>query len=113
LSYESFLIRSFGTSLIKYLYKTDNETIKQRLRKKLKANQIFVCGHTHLKEIDLKNQFVNSGLVGYGLGQYLIIEDDDVIEKEHWYDAPVVEETLDPSLYINSTTHLLPNLDSS
>lgn len=108
LNYERFLVRNFGTGLIKRLYQRYNDNLKKQALKDLKSNQIIVCGHTHLIEVDLKNNFINSGIVNYGLGQYLIIEGDEIIDREVWYDPPKLEETLDPELYANQTEFIIP-----
>lgn len=109
LDYESFLIRTFGTALINEIYKKYNQEIKGKIPEKLKNNEILVCGHTHLAEVDLKNNFVNGGLTNYGLGQYLLLENDEIILKEYWYDAPKLEELIEPQLYTNYTKEIDPD----
>jgi len=46
--------------------------------KNLKENQILVCGHTHLLEYNLNSKFVNTGLIRFGILQYLIVEDESL-----------------------------------
>ncbi|MFI5240838.1 MAG: metallophosphoesterase [Microgenomates group bacterium] len=106
LDYESFLIRNFGTTLIKNLYQKYNNAIKEKSAPHLKNKDVLVCGHTHLLEIDLKAKFINSGLINYGLGQYLLIEGDKITDKEEWYDIPAIEGMLDPALYMTHVKHL-------
>lgn len=106
LSVENFLVRNFGTKLIEYLYKTYNEQIKRKLAKDIKEDQIYVCGHTHLAEIDLGKGFLNTGVVGYGLGQYLLIENEEILDREVWYDTPALEGAIEPSLYIDQSEYI-------
>lgn len=103
LDFENFLVRGFGTSLIQKVYKIYNNRMKQNMLSKIKHNQVFICGHTHLAEIDLSRNFINSGMVGYGLGQYLLMENDEIEDREVWYDTPLIEEALDPALFFDQT----------
>ncbi|OGG20393.1 hypothetical protein A3D03_06120 [Candidatus Gottesmanbacteria bacterium RIFCSPHIGHO2_02_FULL_40_13] len=41
-----------------------------------KSNQWLVCGHSHVKEYNSSQRFINTGYVGYGIGQYLKIDDN-------------------------------------
>ncbi len=41
-----------------------------------KLNQWLVCGHSHVKEYNLSQRFINTGYIGYGIGQYLKIDDE-------------------------------------
>ena len=41
-----------------------------------KLNQWLVCGHSHVKEYNSSERFINTGYIGYGIGQYLKIDDD-------------------------------------
>lgn len=82
---EGMAVRIFGVKALAALYGRFNIKIKGLLKKELKENEVFVCGHTHVAEIDLKNRFMNSGLVRHGLGQYLIIEDGTpTLHKERY-----------------------------
>lgn len=103
LDFENFLVRGFGTSLIQKMYKTYNTRMKHTMLKTTKHNQFFICGHTHLAEIDLESRFINSGMIGYGLGQYLLMENDEIEDREVWYDTPMIEEALDPELFFEQT----------
>jgi len=44
---------------------------------KLVANsgQIFICGHSHLVEFSPDKKYINNGVIRWGLGQYLKVED--------------------------------------
>jgi len=55
------------------LLKATNKTIK----KKLKTTQFphwYLCGHTHLAELDKLIKFANSGYIQYGHATYLIVD---------------------------------------
>lgn len=62
-----------------------NKHIKKVMLNEFKNGQILICGHTHAAEIDLKNNFINTGIIRHGLGQYVLIDDREVILKEEWY----------------------------
>lgn len=79
------LLRKFDGKLFKLSVKKTNGIMKRRLRKELKPNQIYVCGHTHYPEVDLKHNFINTGINNYGLGQSVWIEDGKITFKEKWY----------------------------
>lgn len=71
---ESVSLRVLGNFLHKLAFKQFNTVIKNKLPRHLKANEIYVCGHTHFAEIDLEHQFINTGLIQHGVAQYLIVE---------------------------------------
>ncbi len=83
---ERLMVRKLGTRFLKMCYGRMNKKMKKKLKDELKLNQIYICGHTHYAEIDKESQFINSGLVRHGLGQYLVIEQDRIVAKEEWYD---------------------------
>ncbi len=72
--------------LLKLLEKRVNEIIKQNIKKTLKENEIYIVGHSHHAEFDLKNSFINTGYIQNGRAQYLIIDDKSITPKEEWYD---------------------------
>lgn len=79
------MIRRFNGKLLRLSVKRTNSIIKRRLKKELKANQIYICGHTHCAELDMKRRFINTGINNYGLGQCLWIENGKISFKEKWY----------------------------
>jgi predicted phosphodiesterase len=83
---EWIVINIFGKPLITLLLFHFNLVIKKKLKNELKKNEIYVCGHTHFAEIDIKNQFINTGFIKQGLGQYLIIDNGTPRLMEEWYD---------------------------
>lgn len=80
-----WLIRKYRRRFINLAYKRVNKTLKKRVEK-LKSKSLFFFGHSHFQEIDLKNNFVNSGLFRSGIAQYLIINNSKIIAKEYWYE---------------------------
>lgn len=82
---QRIIIRKFGSKKIKQLFGSLNAGIKQNMLPTLRKNEIFVCGHTHVAEFDLKNRFVNLGTIQHGLGQYLTIHNDIIQLHEEWY----------------------------
>jgi predicted phosphodiesterase len=82
---EKLMVRRVGSRFHKALGGRLNKKIKRALKKELTEKDIYICGHTHYAEMDRPQKFVNSGIVDYGLGQYLILNNDHIISKEEWY----------------------------
>ncbi len=71
---------------VQFFQKKLNEVIKKNMKKSLRKDQIFVCGHTHLAEFNPNEKFINTGMIKYGLGQYMMIENNTLTPHETWYD---------------------------
>jgi predicted phosphodiesterase len=82
---EDAMINHMRDFLIWYLRRL-NEKMKLLLRKELKKDEIYICGHTHCAEFDFTHAYVNSGVIRHGLGQYLEINDGVLSPKEEWYE---------------------------
>ncbi|MBI4009016.1 metallophosphoesterase family protein [Candidatus Roizmanbacteria bacterium] len=80
------LVRKSGSKFFRHFLNMQNKAIKKRIKQELKNNEIFICGHTHSAEFDLKNNFINTGFIKYGLAQYLIVDSHKLTPKEEWYD---------------------------
>lgn len=46
----------------------------KRWSRQLEENEILVCGHTHVAEYNPDKKYINTGVIRWGLGQYLLIE---------------------------------------
>jgi predicted phosphodiesterase len=84
---ESFFFKFFGKDIHQKTCQRMNERIKKQLKGEFTGNNIFICGHTHTQEVDLKHNFVNTGMVRFGLGQYIVIENGIVEPQEKWYNT--------------------------
>lgn len=82
---EHVFVRLFGKNILQLLFKKYNNVIKEQEITSLKENQIVICGHTHAAEMDLENKFVNTGIIRHGLGQYVIINGDNIKLHEEKY----------------------------
>jgi predicted phosphodiesterase len=67
------------------LYKIVNDKAKKKALNKSNKNSFLVYGHTHYGEVDLKNNIANTGLIKYGFGQYLLMENSKISLHEEWY----------------------------
>ncbi|OIP57920.1 MAG: hypothetical protein AUK12_01115 [Candidatus Levybacteria bacterium CG2_30_37_29] len=85
---EKLLIRRIGPKIIQAIYKVFNEDIKEKAKEEFQNGEILICGHTHAQEADPSCNFYDTGIIRHGLGQYIIIEDGQVMIKEEWYDSP-------------------------
>ena len=82
---EYYIVRHLGKPISRMVQGGLNKTIKKTIKTQINKGDIFICGHTHLAEFNLPEQFVNSGIVNHGLGQYLIIENDKITPYEEWF----------------------------
>ena len=82
---ESVCITLFGKKFKESVGKLANKSIKKRLGKEFNDQKIFICGHTHSQEIDLKEHFVNTGMIRLGIGQYIIIENGEITPRDEKY----------------------------
>lgn len=83
---ERFMVRHLGKKSLLLVHEKLNKAIKRNIPAKLKAGELLVCGHTHYAEFNLKERFINTGLVKYGIAQYMIIDGGKLYPKEEWYD---------------------------
>jgi UDP-2,3-diacylglucosamine pyrophosphatase LpxH len=51
----------------------------------LNHDQILVSGHTHIGEIDLNSNYINSGFIHFGFAQYIEIDDEKIRLIEEKY----------------------------
>lgn len=77
LDYISYEIQHYFDFLTRYLGSKWNKIIlnHRRINNIIKNNEILICGHTHVKTIDLNNRFINGGYIKYGRGSYVVISD--------------------------------------
>ena len=81
---EKLFIRRTGSKYQKLL-KINNRRIKKKLKKELKPNEYYVCGHTHSAEVDYKNRFINTGVIKHGLAQYMWFKNNTLYVKQEKY----------------------------
>ncbi len=72
-------------SSLQFMQKKLNKKIKKNILPGLKENEILIVGHTHAAEFNPKERFINTGMVKWGIGQYLMIENDKMTPHEEWY----------------------------
>ncbi len=85
-SLEERLVRNYGKGYLKYFWGVINPKMKWEMRKRYPDSNYLFCGHSHLAEADNKSGFYNTGLIRYGLGQYIVVEDSKISPKEEWYE---------------------------
>lgn len=56
----------------------ENMQMKQFGMKNLAQNQILVCGHSHIAENNKKLRYLNTGLIDYGIANYLSIQNGKI-----------------------------------
>lgn len=76
---EMGIVKVFGLKFFHLLFGKLNRQIKRQLRHELKPGEVFVCGHTHVRELSLKSQFVNTGVNKYGFSEYALIDEQGAI----------------------------------
>lgn len=82
---EKFAFNRFGRNVHQKMSEKMDNKIKNQLGKNFSGNKILICGHSHHQGLDLKNNFVNPGMVQFGLGQYAIIENGRITLNEELY----------------------------
>jgi len=82
---EWLMFKVFGKIHLYVFFRLLNKRAKKLVRGKYKRNEYLVCGHTNFAEIDLKRNFINSGFIKHGIGQYLIVEDGEITAHEERY----------------------------
>lgn len=82
---EKFVYTVFGKDFHQRLSKAMNNNIKKQLGKEISGGKILICGHSHHQDYDVRHNFVNTGTIQFGMGQYAIIENGKVILKEEMY----------------------------
>lgn len=76
---QASLFRIFGPErTLRTLNTKDNNAMRAWAATNLKPNEILVTGHNDYAEIDLKNQFICTGLIRYGFATYLQIDNDQL-----------------------------------
>lgn len=88
--FRNLLMRIFRKKALDIMYGHYNKKSKKFIKNtcQQKINEIYVIGHNHYGEIDLKNNFVCSGAIIYGFAQYLSIDSETgkIALHEEWYD---------------------------
>jgi predicted phosphodiesterase len=58
----------------------------ENYKKKNYPNKWFICGHSHLAEMDMRNKFLNTGAIRHGIASYAEIDENDVELKTARYE---------------------------
>ncbi len=80
------IIRLSDKFILKLLYEKQNRELKNIIKNKQTKNNFYLFGHTHLAEIDNNLNFINTGMVQYGIGQYLVIDENGFDLKNEYYE---------------------------
>jgi predicted phosphodiesterase len=78
LGLERRLFKLFGKEAMQKKFRKLNNTIKNQMSKEFISNRILICSHTHAQESDLRHNFVDTGMIQYGIGQYIMIMDGEI-----------------------------------
>lgn len=71
------IIQIFGLQFYQWLFTLRNLHIKNTIKKK--RGIITITGHTHKNEYSpTKDHYLNSGMIRFGIGQYLLLENNKV-----------------------------------
>ncbi len=76
---EMFIVRILGLKFFHMMFGKLNRKIKRLIKHELKDGEIFVCGHTHVKEYAPGSQFINTGVNKYGFTEYGIIDQSGIM----------------------------------
>lgn len=78
--FERYLLKTLGKKIHHNLTNRGNKVIKERNTHV--GNNMYIFGHTHAQELDRLHHFANTGMIRYGIGQYIIVENGEL----HLYD---------------------------
>lgn len=82
---EKMVVRLFEKKVLGLVSRRFNHLIKERIRNELGPDTTLICSHSHYSEIDMKNNFINTGSIKFGFAQYLVIDDGRINLKQEWY----------------------------
>lgn len=68
----------FGRSIYYAIAKLYNIKLKLIIQTTKQDGAVYIVGHTHWGEIDLKQRFINSGVNKHNFGQYVTLTEEDV-----------------------------------
>lgn len=71
---------------LQFILKKTGQALKKGVKDRVKKNEIYICGHSHWPDFDLKNQYINTGYVELGEANYLWIKDGKLIPISERYD---------------------------
>lgn len=72
---EMFIVRVMGLKFFHMLFGKLNRQIKLALKSELSPGDVYVCGHTHVRERGAADGFVNTGVNKYTFSEYGVIDD--------------------------------------
>ncbi|MCR4329861.1 MAG: metallophosphoesterase family protein [Candidatus Roizmanbacteria bacterium] len=76
---------SMGEAFFAFWDSKNNEKMMKHAQNISKQNEILVCGHTHLAQLAINKHFANSGIIRFGCGQYLLVENEEIkLIKDHY-----------------------------
>ena len=78
LKINNFIGSFLGGDLDKAFHKKVNERMKKYAADTLLENEVLICGHSHLVELNEPAPFINSGMIRLGIAQSLIINGDKI-----------------------------------
>jgi predicted phosphodiesterase len=81
------MVSLLGKLFLRLRFSYRNKNSKRRIMEMYdpKEDEIYIIGHNHWGEIDVKNHFASTGAILYGYYQYLTIEDSVIKLHEGWY----------------------------
>ncbi|MDO8609414.1 MAG: metallophosphoesterase family protein [bacterium] len=66
-----------------FILDKSTKIVQKKIHSIIKKNEIYILGHMHRTTIT--NEYVNSGFIDYGIGQYVLIENGKLLLKEESY----------------------------
>jgi len=85
-----FVLRSISNRTVNAILEPLNNKMKEWERHHVPHNRILVCGHTHIQENAAVQNFINSGVNNYGLGQYLLVNQGKIELHSVRYHTPLL-----------------------
>jgi len=80
---ERLLYKILGVKKVQGMFQGLNQEIKKQAS--IENGTFLICGHTHSQELDIEHNFANTGIVRYGVGQFIIVENGIIQIREENY----------------------------
>lgn len=82
---DMILIKMFRKKYLKYVFSGMNETMRSWKKENMDEDIYLICGHSHYKQYIEDEKYINLGLVRYGLGQYVILDEGKINRVDEIY----------------------------
>lgn len=78
-------LSTMGEGFLAFWYEKSHAKLRAYAQKVCKKQEILVCGHSHVANLSIGLHYANSGMIRDRIGQYLLIENEEIkLIKDHY-----------------------------